>query len=83
MNILKWWPWLLSFAVIWLLEFWPGGLGPFIGRPYNSYAPLILGWIPGWFFYGLIMYYVGFVWLFLFAWKVLWPLFKAEEEEGK
>ena len=76
MGILKWWPWLLTFLIILILQFWPGSLGPFIGRPYNQYTPLVLGWIPGWFFYQLVMYYVGIVSLILFCWKVLWPLFK-------
>ncbi|RJR27242.1 hypothetical protein C4561_02755 [candidate division WWE3 bacterium] len=81
MKIFKWWPWLLSFVVIWLLQFWPGGLGPLIGRPYNNYMPLILGWIPGWFFYTLVMYFVGFVWLLLFSLKFLWPLLGEEDDK--
>ena len=76
MSFLKWWPWLLGFLIVFILEYWPGSLGPFIGRPYNQYTPLIWGWIPGWFFYQLVVYYLGGIYLTIFSFKVLLPLFK-------
>lgn len=76
----RWWTWVGLFAVLWILAFWPGSLGPLIGRPRNEVNPLVFGWMPGWFFYQLVIYYLVVVAAAAFTFVELLPHIRDEED---
>ena len=61
------------FGIVIVLSYWPGSLRPLIGLPYDTYEPVFFGWMPGWFFYQLVMYALFWVLCLLFSIFVLFP----------